>query len=258
LHRLAAGYLFGDILIFEVGSHSCESVLSSHDSTVYTIAFSHDGQILASGSEDKSVMLWDMVTRTLLRTLSGHRDSIYDLAWSLEGTCLATASADSTVLIFSGCSKELLISGAGLHTSAPTPSSKRLHVGKKVFRVSWSPDDRKLLTSSTKDKVDEIQLWDLHSLTCIGTFEHKDKEGKYFFSDLSWSPDCSMFAGRSSKAAIKGIVVVWKLNEKKTFVKEIVMKNVPLPWKASGLADGVAVLSRGPKLNFMKWVDTVG
>lgn len=62
--------------------------------------FSHNGQLLASGSEDNTIKLWDSTTGTLQRTLSGHSDSIYSVAFSPDGQLLASGSGDNTIRLW--------------------------------------------------------------------------------------------------------------------------------------------------------------
>ena len=63
------------------------------------IAFSHDGQLLAS-SDGYAVHLWETATTELIHTFKGHQGEIHALAFSRDGRRLASASNDSTVLIW--------------------------------------------------------------------------------------------------------------------------------------------------------------
>jgi WD40 repeat protein len=67
---------------------------------VIPIALSPDGQLLASGSFDNEIKLWDMATRRELRTLSGHKASLRSLAFSPDGQRLASGSFDETIRIW--------------------------------------------------------------------------------------------------------------------------------------------------------------
>ncbi|MGD1716469.1 serine/threonine protein kinase, partial [Dapis sp. BLCC M172] len=64
--------------------------LKGHSSSVYCLAFSLDGQLLASGSDDSTIKLWHPYTRELLHTLKGRSGSVYCLAFSLDGQLLAS------------------------------------------------------------------------------------------------------------------------------------------------------------------------
>ena len=59
-----------------------------------------DGRLLATGSEDRTVKLWDVQARTLLATLEGHADSVLSVAFSPDGRLLATGSRDGTVKLW--------------------------------------------------------------------------------------------------------------------------------------------------------------
>jgi WD40 repeat protein len=50
------------------------------------VAFSPDGKILASGSWDKTIKLWDVSSGKELRTLTGHLDRVHSIAFSPDGS----------------------------------------------------------------------------------------------------------------------------------------------------------------------------
>lgn len=77
--------------------------LTGHTKPVHCIAISPDGQILASGSADQKIKLWNLRTGELLRTLEGHRGWLYSVssvAISPDGQTLVSGSHDQTIKIW--------------------------------------------------------------------------------------------------------------------------------------------------------------
>src|SRR5262245_17199257 len=76
--------------------------------TVYTVAFSPDGKLLATGGgragsadpADTAVILWDLGAGKELRRLGGHRQPVSRVAFLPDGKWLASGSYDSTVLVW--------------------------------------------------------------------------------------------------------------------------------------------------------------
>ena len=74
--------------------------LRGHSGDTRSVAFSPNGQWLASGSRDKTVKIWDPNTGKLLRTLQGHKDTVSSVAFSPYEQLLASGSRDDTIKIW--------------------------------------------------------------------------------------------------------------------------------------------------------------
>src|SRR5947208_1459779 len=74
--------------------------LNAHKESINAVACSPDGKTLATTSDDHTVKLWDLATKTETATLVGHDKGVLSLAFAPDGKTLATGSEDETARLW--------------------------------------------------------------------------------------------------------------------------------------------------------------
>jgi WD40 repeat protein len=180
--HLATGGYDGIIRLWDVETGKFERALVAHDSYVYGLAFSPDGNYLASaGSFNATARIWDVKTGMPVRVLKGHKGYVSHVAWSPDGTKLLTAGGTS-----------------GFITLWDVVNSKQLETteyGNPIYSISFSKSGEHVATSAAKAGTyiaDSTTLKTLHSL----------KEALDDATAVSFSPDSKLLAAGSSKQTI--------------------------------------------------------
>ena len=74
--------------------------LKGHNGKIKSVAFNNKGTILASGSSDETIKLWNIETKTEIATLREHNNCIISVAFNNNGTTLASGSKDKTIKLW--------------------------------------------------------------------------------------------------------------------------------------------------------------
>jgi WD40 repeat protein len=126
-----------------MSSGTLVSSRSDHGQQVNGVAFSSNGQWLASASNDRTAKLYRTSDWGLERTLTGHGDYVFSLAFSPDSATLATGSWDQTARIWNVTDGSLLFSlphGSGILAVAFAPNGKNLASGAYDHSIKlWDP-----------------------------------------------------------------------------------------------------------------------
>ncbi|KAK1408781.1 hypothetical protein QVD17_40822 [Tagetes erecta] len=134
----------------------------------------------------------DQIPSQTVQILHEHRDEVWYLQFSHNGKYLASSSSDGSAIIW-----KVNLDGK--------VSFKRRLVGhhKPISNISWSPDDRQILTCGVEEVV---RRWDVSSGECLHVYE----KALLGLISCSWSPDGKcVFSGVTDKS-----IIIWDLDGK--------------------------------------------
>ncbi len=165
-----------------------------HSAYITDVVWSPNGKYIASGSADKTVLVWDSATgqHTLL-TFHGHGIDVLAVAWSPDGKYIASGSADKTVQIWDA-------------TTEKTFFTYRLHTSS-VNHVAWNPGGTHIASASA-DKT--VRVWDPISGKTFLTYSDHTASVNF----VAWSPNGKYIAS----ASVDKTVRIWDPISGKTFL----------------------------------------
>lgn len=154
------------------------NTLRGHIDTVLSVAFAPNSQILASGSQDETVRIWQALDGKQLRILKGHKDLVHCVTFAPNGQILASSSDDKTIRLWrrdDGASLYILKG----HTN-------------RINSIAFAPDGQ-LLASGSGDKT--VRLWQVIAGTSLETMPFL--EHRSLVHSVTFSPDGQILASGS-------------------------------------------------------------
>ena len=189
IEDIVTGLIAPGQLILDIdGMDNVSPRVLHHPGNVYSVSFSSDGKMLASGGE--AIYLWDTNMGTRLRTFGGYTELVSSVSFSPDGKILA--------------------SGKGIMIGSDTIDLWDVNTGTRldileghteaIKSVSFSPDG-KILASGGHDNT--IRLWDVKTNAILRTLE-----GRGIVSSVSFSPDGKILASGNYRSTID----LWETN----------------------------------------------
>jgi len=129
-------------------------IFYGHTGTVYSVDMSNDMNTIISGSQDKTIKVWDAQNGDLLKTIIDHNGTVYDVEFNPVNDQFASCSADSTIKIWNSETFELI---------------KTLKGNNSGLRSISYHSSGNYIASSGSDSL--IYIWDLSTGEVFRTLE---------------------------------------------------------------------------------------
>ncbi|MXZ01560.1 hypothetical protein F4Y93_13305, partial [Candidatus Poribacteria bacterium] len=206
-------------------------VVFQHGDGVLSVAFSPvDDTLLASGSSDGTVKLWDVEAQTDVATLEGHAIAIASIAFSPNGILLASGSYDGAVKLWN----------VNTHSNIATLEGHAV----PVTSVAFSPDGGTLASGAGDGRV---KLWDVATHQNTATFGGYDA---FVLEGGGWHTPVSFLSNTTLAVSALNSVKLWDVEAEENIVTFEVLEDVVVSVScspdgttvAAGLVSGVIKL----------------
>jgi WD40 repeat protein/DNA-binding SARP family transcriptional activator/ABC-type Fe3+/spermidine/putrescine transport system ATPase subunit len=183
--QAAFGLGDGTVILLNLRSGKTRTLSGRASGSINAVAFSRDGDTVASADEDGTISVWDVHTGTFRETLKGHTAAAQEVVFSPDGRTLYTAGYDGSVIVWDlGGARRL---GEPFRYTSPGQSGA---TGSAV-----SPTGSTFAVSPRRD---QVRLWNARTRTPMGP-ELRAPVG--YVNDIAFSPDGKLVAAAGSRQA---------------------------------------------------------
>ena len=263
--RLLAVAPYNQVQVWEIATMKRLATLQGHQYQINGMAWSPDGRLLASVSDDGTLRLWDTTIWKSHAVLQSHAaDVVLSVAWSPDSRRLVAGNQDGTVQVWDAhtlqslgrwarpsivkaVGSQLAVWGVSWSLDGQRIASNRydVHVflwdaltgrlvstlfpSSKPNGVAWSPAGQVLATTSDDGTV---QLWDKANTNYRVLQRHSDAGWAY---PVMWSPDGYMLAATRES----GLVQVWDSETSEELA--VLQGHTEAVWSAAWSSDGLLI-----------------
>jgi len=151
---------------------------AAHETPVQEVAWSPNGELIASAGYDSRVQLWQASTGALLSTYTAPYTEVSVLAWAPRGSLLATAYMDGPIQVWD-------------------PRTRRPgflywgYEGAPVRALSWSPNGRYVISGDDRG---DVRVWEAETGMQVLHYLVQPSSPASLVNALDWSPDGTRIA----------------------------------------------------------------
>jgi WD40 repeat protein len=209
-----------------------KSVFTETFSSIHSLAFSPDGNCLASGDFNGDIRLWDARTHQLQSILKGHTNWVQTVTYSPNRHLLASGGFDCTVRLWD------LNTGGCLKTFTDHCQG--------VYSVAFSPDGN-ILASGSDDGT--VRLWDVNSGECLNSLQYEDGIAPHDVKSVAFSPDGQTIASSGSI----GTIQLWQIDNRHGSYWKTLTGHQGWVWSVAFSPDGKMLASGSDDTTVKLW-----
>ncbi|KAG8952076.1 hypothetical protein FRC03_012274 [Tulasnella sp. 419] len=181
-----------NVALSDIGRHSLIHIPKGHRERVTTVAFSADGRYVASGSDDKTIIVWDTESGEPIKTLNVGSQVVF-LEFSLDGRYLVAACGDLedpalemwTVEVSRPWQSSTIMLGKIMEVLSGSPAGGSPPSGTYLARCKYSQWVEKRCQGATVERICHLPQQDITASASFGrTFTFGTNSGKVYFLDF--------------------------------------------------------------------------